>query len=118
VASNEEVCAITAARDIVCHNTRTGRSLMLVESERSVAIVGASLVICALAEDGAARCWNILTPLLDAVGSMALDVPVEKPVQELAPAGFAACILYEDQSIACAFANDDPVVAKPIDVPD
>jgi hypothetical protein len=118
LGGNEEICAITEARDIVCHNTTSGRTLALAHSERSVEIVGTSLVVCAMNEDGDWRCWNILTQLLDMIGSVAIEVPSDVQIVEAAPAGFNACVLRADRSIGCATATDNPPTLELIDVPE
>jgi hypothetical protein len=105
VTGNDEVCALTEERTVLCHNLTTGNDVPLVGGEGLVELVGTSLVACAKDEAGEWTCWNILPQLLDTIGSMAIPVPVEVPLVEVAIGGFQVCAAREDGSVGCATAE-------------
>jgi len=105
VTGNDEVCALTEQRTATCHNLTTGSDVPLVGATGLVELVGTSLVACAKDDAGAWTCWNILPQLLDMVGAIAIPVPVEMPLVELAIGGFQFCALQGDDSVGCANAE-------------
>jgi alpha-tubulin suppressor-like RCC1 family protein len=102
-----EVCAITASDEVRCGDLTTGIAVTLADSADSIALEATgSLSACAKNKAGDWRCWNILPTMLESVGSPAIPITTDKPIRDLVLAGFRMCGIFEDQSVACANAND------------
>jgi hypothetical protein len=106
MAGHDEVCAIVASGEVVCHNLDSGFTITLPDSAGSLELVGTSLVACAADAQRSWRCWNILPPMLETIGTFSIAVPSEVPVRELAVAGLRVCVLREDDQVACVLATD------------
>lgn len=95
-------CSIGSSGHVACHNFDSGKTVQLQGSENSVALTAAgALSACAKSMRGQWQCWNILPPLLEAQGSVPIEVLSPVPLRELLLAGFSLCALGEDSSVAC-----------------
>jgi hypothetical protein len=99
-----ELCALMPSGDVACHNLENGSLNNLGDSRGSVALVGTDLVACAGDEDGQWRCWNILPPMLESVGSPPILVPSETGLTELIVAGLRVCLRRADAAVLCTTA--------------
>ena len=107
LTGSDEVCAIAASGEILCHNLDDDSTVALSGSEDSVAVIGTHLWGCAKNTQGDWHCWNILAPMLESVGSNPIALPAStSPVVSLALGGLRLCALREDESLACVDAND------------
>jgi hypothetical protein len=103
LASREEVCGLQASGEVVCHDLDNGKTVPLPDSKGSVEIFAAGLLaLCARSEAGAWRCWNVLPPMLESIGTVAIPVESDVPLVRVQLAGFHACALRADDSVACA----------------
>jgi hypothetical protein len=114
LAAWNEVCAVSSAGNIVCHNLDSHVTIPLTGSEDSVTVRGAGgLAACGMSTSGRWRCWNVLPPMLETVGSTPVEVRSEVPIEELVIGGFRVCSLRADDSVACANANDIGLMPLP-----
>jgi Regulator of chromosome condensation (RCC1) repeat len=106
LTGENEVCAIDAQREVVCHNLENDSLHTLPESSNSVALVGSELVACALDAAMTWRCWNILPPMLETTGTFPIAVPSGLSLSELHVGGLRVCGIREDNEVVCAAATD------------
>jgi hypothetical protein len=102
----DEVCGITSG-EVQCTNLDTHETYALKDSSGTTKLgATGSLSACGRKPNGAWTCWNVLPSMLASVGSLAIEVPSDVPIVELSLSGFNGCALREDDSVACANAND------------
>jgi hypothetical protein len=114
LAAWDEICSIASSGSILCHNFDSGKTVQLQGSESSVALTAAGgLSACGKSASGQWQCWNILPPLLEALGSVPVKVLSAVPLRELILAGFYICGLGEDSSVACENAQNIGLMPMP-----
>jgi hypothetical protein len=107
LASREEVCGMLPSTEVVCHDLDNGKTVPLPDSKGSVEIAAAGLLaLCARGEAGGWRCWNVLPVMLESVGTVVIPVESDVPLVHVQLAGFHACALRADDSVACADVGD------------
>jgi hypothetical protein len=103
----DEVCGITSTSTVLCTNLDTHETYALNDSSDATELrATGSLSACARKADGTWHCWNVLPSMLASLGSPAIAVESDVPIVELSLSGFNGCALREDDSVACADAND------------
>lgn len=101
VTASNVPCALMPSSEIVCANLDNGAVNTLDDSKGTVRLVGTELVACGQSDTKRWRCWNVLAPMLESVGSPALMLPVDLPLIELLPAGLRVCGVREDHEVVC-----------------
>jgi hypothetical protein len=115
LAAWDEVCGIAASGGmILCHGFDSGKTVPLTGSENSVIVKGVGgLAACGKNAGGVWQCWNVLPPLLEAIGSAPVVVPSAIPIRDLVIGGFKVCGLREDGAVACANAEETGLTPMP-----
>jgi hypothetical protein len=101
VTASNMACALLPSSEIVCENMENGAVSTLGDSKGSRSLVGTELVACAQGASNSWRCWNVLAPMLESVGSQPIELPTQTPLVELIPAGLRICGLQQDRAVVC-----------------
>jgi hypothetical protein len=114
MAAWDEVCAVSSAGTILCHNFDSGKTIPLERSEDSVAVTASGgLAACGQNKSGKWQCWNVLAPMLESIGSKPIEIRTSVPIRDLEMGGFRVCALREDQSVACVDAAETISIFPP-----
>jgi hypothetical protein len=132
VPAQDEACAISEAREIVCQNIEDGFTVKMPDSEGTVTINSqGTLGMIGRKSDGTWWLWNVPSIVLTqmgvpgVIGTEAFQLISEPPMVEAVIAGFTVCAVQEDHNVVCVdaerqgFAGQTLIVASAVsDLPD